>query len=92
VATADYSFRRLGSPEVIWVVAPGLRLFAGPMSLYDYTTAYLHPSAQDRLALLRARLDAAPTLPPFDLPPHVAGALVQIIRLWPALRFQISPR
>jgi hypothetical protein len=37
VATADYGFRRLGSPEVLWMVAPafGLRLFAGPMSLFD---------------------------------------------------------
>jgi hypothetical protein len=63
-----------------------------PVGRLTYTTAYLHPSARDRLAKLRARLDAAPTLPPFDLPPLIASALVQIIRPRAAFRFQISPR
>jgi len=78
VATSRYGFEQLGSPQVIWIVAPGLRQFAGPMSLDEYTVAYLQPSTRDRLAHLRATLDAAPTLPPFDLMLKEQTALLHI--------------
>lgn len=69
IASSDFGFfDRFAAPEAMWIVAPGLRLFAGPMSLEEYTVARLQPNPCDRLALLRDALDSTSVLPPFDLP------------------------
>lgn len=57
-----------GDHALTWVVAPGLRAFAGPMPMSRYVAEKLRsPPTQDLLAL-NNRLDAAPVRPPFVLP------------------------
>lgn len=75
VSSMPCGFERHGSPQMIWMVSPGLRLYEGPLSLDEYTDAFLYPSDTDRLCFLRKTIDSAPELPDFDLPQNVIASL-----------------
>jgi hypothetical protein len=66
--TPDLWRPSLGAESRLWVVAPGLRRFAGPMSLPEFVAAQRNSSERSPLEPLRVAFQEAVRAPPFHLP------------------------